>query len=161
MGDEYKSVAQTAIDWSVDKKTVIRCCDQGMVPFAEKIGRRWLIPIDAEKPLLTRNAAVRLMYYLTVFSEGGKPNLSRTGVSKSIVEMGYPYLVDLGCITELNDGETLKEQLKDVTITTVGKDLIDSENAERKRKGQAEITGRLKLNVGIVEAELEGSINPS
>ena len=116
MGNEYKSVAQAAIDWGVDKKTVIRYCDQGMVPFAERVGRRWLIPTDTEKPLLTRNAAVRLMYYLTTFSEGGKPNLSCTGISKRIVDIGYNYLVDIGCITELNEGETLKDQLKNVTM---------------------------------------------
>ena len=153
---EYKDEYQAAIDWEVTKKTVVRYCEQGMVPFAEKVSGHWQIPKDAGKPMMTRSAAVRMMYYLTVFSEGGRPNLARTGISKDLVENGYPYLVDCGFITELNEGPTLKDQLKDVTITSLGKDLIDAENAERKRKGEAEITGRFKLNAGIVEAEVEG-----
>ena len=155
MEKDYKNESQAASDWNVSKKTVIRYCEQGMVPFAEKVGVHWEIPKDAEKPMMTRGAAVHMMYYLTVYSEGGKPNLSRTGISKDLIENGYPYLVDIGYITELNEGDTLKEQLKDVTITSLGKALIDAENADRKRRGETEITGRLRLSAGIVEAEVE------
>lgn len=156
MEKDFKNELQAASDWGVSKKTVVRYCEQGMVPFAEKVDSHWEIPKDAEKPLMTRSAAVRLMYYLTVYSEGGKPNLSRTGISKELIENGYPYLVDIGYITELSEGDTLKKQLKDVTITSLGKALINAENADRKRRGETEITGILRLSAGIIEAEIEG-----
>lgn len=156
MIEGYKSVAQTADEWQVSRKTVIKYCKQGMVPLAEKNGYQWIIPIEARKPLLTRYAAVRMMYFLTVFSEGGKPNLMKTGLSRYQVDNSYPFLEEMGFITEMQEGDTLQDQLKGVYITTLGKELIDKENYDRRCKGQLEISGKLKISTGIINAELDG-----
>ena len=68
-------------------------------------------------PVMRSEDLVHWNYHASAFPEGGKPNLSRTGVSKEIIETGYPYLVDIGCITEMKDGKTLQDRLKYVTIT--------------------------------------------
>ena len=156
MEDGFISAGQIAKKWNVSKKTVRRYCEQGMVPFAEKEGRQWMIPYGTDKPLLTRNAAVRLMFYIEAISEGGAPSLKGTGITNEQIENGYPYLVERGFITELNCGKTLKDQLKDVYITSIGKALIDDENEDRRHKGQYEITGSLRLGGGPITAEVTG-----
>lgn len=46
----FKSVKDVAEDWSLTTRTVRNMCANGKIKNAEKIGRDWLIPIDAERP---------------------------------------------------------------------------------------------------------------
>ena len=47
---EYLTVQETANRWNLSKRTVQQLCVDGRLPGAQKIGRSWAIPADAEKP---------------------------------------------------------------------------------------------------------------
>jgi tryptophan synthase beta chain len=50
----YRSVVETAADWKVNERRVRVLLDQGRIPGAMKVGRSWMIPEDAAKPLDAR-----------------------------------------------------------------------------------------------------------
>ena len=47
---EYLTVQETAGRWNVSKRMVQKFCIDGRIPGAQKFGRAWAIPADAEKP---------------------------------------------------------------------------------------------------------------
>ena len=47
---EYLSVRETAEKWNLSVRMVQQFCAQGRIPGAQKLGKIWTIPADAEKP---------------------------------------------------------------------------------------------------------------
>lgn len=47
---DYLTVRQTAEKWNLSVRTVQQFCSQGRIPGAQKFGKSWAIPADAEKP---------------------------------------------------------------------------------------------------------------
>ena len=47
---EYLTVQETADRWCLSKRMVQQLCVDGRIPGAQKFGRSWAIPTDAEKP---------------------------------------------------------------------------------------------------------------
>lgn len=47
---EHLTVRQAAEKWGLSPRTVQQLCTQGRVPGAQKFGKSWAIPADAEKP---------------------------------------------------------------------------------------------------------------
>jgi hypothetical protein len=47
---DYKTVTETAAEWGISRRMVIRYCEHGRIPGAMKGGNLWLLPRDAEKP---------------------------------------------------------------------------------------------------------------
>ena len=136
------NVKEAAKKWNVSESTVKNYCQDGMLPFAYKEGRKWLIPDEAEKPLLTRHKAVIYMAYILVYNDGGNPNLEKVGSKWNESIEAYTYLVDVGFISKLSNGKTLAEKLKNVNITVLGKGLIEGELADEK-------IGKIKINAGL------------
>ena len=50
MAGQYKSINDFAAQWGITPRTVRNMCAKGKIPGAEKIGRDWIIPSDAERP---------------------------------------------------------------------------------------------------------------
>ncbi|WP_029066875.1 Fic family protein [Lachnobacterium bovis] len=48
---EYKSVTQIAQEWKITTRAVRNYCQEGMIPGVQKIGKMWLIPENARKPI--------------------------------------------------------------------------------------------------------------
>ena len=46
----FQSTQATAERWGVSERRVIQYCTEGRVPGAVKFGKRWAIPIGADKP---------------------------------------------------------------------------------------------------------------
>lgn len=46
----YKSIAETAEEWGISSRRIQVLCTEGRIEGAEKIGRMWVIPLDAVKP---------------------------------------------------------------------------------------------------------------
>lgn len=46
----YLSVREMACRWNVSERRVSQYCEQKRIPGAERFGRSWAIPVDAEKP---------------------------------------------------------------------------------------------------------------
>ena len=53
---EYLTVRETAEKWNLSDRMVQQFCTQGRIPGAQKFGRSWAIPADAEKPEDPRRA---------------------------------------------------------------------------------------------------------
>lgn len=128
------TVSEAAKKWGVSTEIVRDRVK--IIPGAEKRFR--CIPEEAEFPPITSHKALMLMDYLTVYSEGGKPNLARTGLKASDIEPGYRYLTDMGYIT----GRPGK-------VTTLGQRLIGELT---RRKTTKAIAG---INAGGVNAGVE------
>jgi hypothetical protein len=47
---DYKTITETAEEWGICRRMVIRYCEQKRIPGAIKGGNLWLIPKDAVKP---------------------------------------------------------------------------------------------------------------
>ncbi|MBQ6292969.1 MAG: DNA-binding protein [Lachnospiraceae bacterium] len=47
---DYISIRDAAGKWNVSERRVNQYLSQGRVPGAERFGRSWAIPADAEKP---------------------------------------------------------------------------------------------------------------
>ena len=46
----YCSIREMSYRWGVSERRVNQYCTQGRIPGAERFGRSWAIPIDAQKP---------------------------------------------------------------------------------------------------------------
>ena len=46
----YLSIREISYKWGVSERRVNQYCTQGRIPGAERFGRSWAIPEDAEKP---------------------------------------------------------------------------------------------------------------
>ena len=132
------TVSEAAKKWGVSTEIVRDRVK--IIPGAEK-RFRWSIPEEAEFPPITSHKALMLMDYLTVYSEGGKPNLARTGLKASDIEPGYRYLTDMGYIT----GRPGK-------VTTLGQRLIGELTRVKGTKAVAGFNAG-GVNVGV-EREL-------
>ena len=56
---ESLTVRQAAEKWNLSPRTVQQLCTQGRIPGAQKFGKSWAIPADAEKPGDLRRAQHR------------------------------------------------------------------------------------------------------
>ena len=48
--ERYLSIRETAEKWGVSERRVNQYCSEGRIPGAERMGKAWAIPNDAEKP---------------------------------------------------------------------------------------------------------------
>lgn len=46
----YITVEQAAEKWGISKRRVQKLCAEDRVPFAQRFGKSWAIPQDAQKP---------------------------------------------------------------------------------------------------------------
>jgi len=46
----YLSIKETACKWGISERWVNQYCTDGRIPGAERFGRSWAIPENAEKP---------------------------------------------------------------------------------------------------------------
>lgn len=47
----YLSIRETSYKWGVSERRVNQYCSEGRIPGAERFGRSWAIPENAEKPI--------------------------------------------------------------------------------------------------------------
>ena len=47
---DYMTIAEAAAKWGIGNRRITTLCKTGRIPGAEKFGRAWSIPADAEKP---------------------------------------------------------------------------------------------------------------
>lgn len=48
--EHYLSIREAAEKWGVSERRINQYCSEGRIPGAEKIGKTWVIPADADKP---------------------------------------------------------------------------------------------------------------
>ncbi|MCI6866777.1 MAG: helix-turn-helix domain-containing protein [Lachnospiraceae bacterium] len=49
--NEYMTVKEASMKWGISERQVQVLCRSGKIDGVSKLGRNWLIPIDAEKPV--------------------------------------------------------------------------------------------------------------
>lgn len=47
---EYISVKEISERWGISSRRVQKMCSEGKIPDVKKVGRKWLIPSEAERP---------------------------------------------------------------------------------------------------------------
>ena len=52
----YLSIRETAEKWGVSERRINQYCSEGRIPGAQRFGRSWAIPLDADKPQDPRKA---------------------------------------------------------------------------------------------------------
>ena len=50
MEKQYLSLREAAESWGISERRINQYCAEGRIPGAQKIGKAWAIPADAEKP---------------------------------------------------------------------------------------------------------------
>lgn len=51
MIEGYTSIKEIAERWGITTRSVRNMCSRGKIDGAEKFGRDWFVPIDAERPM--------------------------------------------------------------------------------------------------------------
>ena len=151
--DGPMNTKEAAKKWGISVEQVRKYCADGMVFFAEKVGRDWYIPDGADRPKISRNIACKLMSMIDINQEGNKPSFQGCGFSVSQIDEYYEYLADNGFISDLTEGLLLSEKLKLVKILNRGKELIEKfneSNPSRMIKVSAELYA--EVNVGTFKA---------
>ena len=71
---DYLSSAEIAKKWNVSQRRVAVFCKEGRVKGAVLIGRMWMIPKDAEKPIDPRRIMNKEEDLSVIINDGGKEN---------------------------------------------------------------------------------------
>ena len=71
---DYLSSAEIAKKWNVSQRRVAVFCKEGRVQGAVLIGRMWMIPKDAEKPIDPRRIMNKEEDLSDIINDGGKEN---------------------------------------------------------------------------------------
>lgn len=48
---DYMTLREAGMKWGISPRQINSYCSEGRIPGAEKMGRVWLIPKDAKKPI--------------------------------------------------------------------------------------------------------------
>lgn len=142
-------VKQASKKWGCSSSTVRNYCSSGIIPPAEKIGRKWVIPDDCEKPPLTRHGLCFLMDTIDQIDEETDVKNIKWGYSEEKVREGCEYLKDYLFISSPQK-YNFELLLKTARITNCGHALI--ERQAEKNKGKYKI----KLGIGVGPLKFEG-----
>ncbi len=69
---DFITLAETAEKWGISKRRVQTLCTECRIPGATRLGRIWVVPTDAEKPL---DARVKSGNYIGVSAKYHKGKL--------------------------------------------------------------------------------------
>lgn len=148
---------QASKKWECSASTVKRYCKSGIIPPAEKIRNKWVIPDNCEKPPLTRRGLCYLMDTIYQIKDGVDVENITWGYSEDYVRRGYNYLISFAFITFFNV-KNLESDLGTASVTPRGKELIIREYKESKGKYRINTTLRGEINIGLARAEIETEI---
>ena len=69
---DYISVPEAAAKWDVTERQVQKMCSEGKIPDAIRFGRSWAIPLETEKPTITRKTKPGLRKKASIGEETGR-----------------------------------------------------------------------------------------
>lgn len=148
------NVQQAAARWGISKKTVYRYCNENIIPEAYKENRKWIIP-EIDKPPANRNGLVKYLKEIEIIKEGAEPKFFNN--IETVKEI-YTYLSDCGFITKLIINEDdIVASLKEVSITSAGKKLIES--SELNPKKERAVTFKIPFGPIFTEISSKSSSN--
>ena len=142
---------EAAKRWHCGVGTVRKYISTGMIPDAEKIGRKWEIPDRITEQPLTRHKACVLMKDIKLTREGARPQ--RNATMKE-----YQFLADNGFITDISGYTTVRDVLQKARVTTEGEKLISAEEESKEKKKvktKTTIKGEAGVKLGVISAKGE------
>ncbi|MBR5448235.1 MAG: cell filamentation protein Fic, partial [Clostridia bacterium] len=85
----YISVAEIALKWGINERSVRKYCSEGRVSGAVLQGKTWLIPENAEKPQRKRRDDAKPKTLLDILAEEKKAKLRGGIYHKVQIELTY------------------------------------------------------------------------
>ena len=162
---------ETAKEWNVLKKEVMRFYEEGMIPTADKIKKGILIDYDipngTPKPPCHRKQAVIMLENIdSIKNENTNPWVH--GYSYKKIILCYEYFLDCGFISGFvapnveglgtkEKRAVLQEALKHCSITKRGFELISSskESALKSQLKVTEVDAGIKMDAGPVAGHVD------
>ena len=124
-GKRYVTTKVMADFWGVSQRTVSRYCHDGLVIGAFKdASNRYLIPVDARKPL-AKNVIEKVLWLVIQLKNtpSFEIDYSRTEIKTGHLASAFQYLADLMLVTAPGDYPTEEIPYR-VRLTQKGMDLI-------------------------------------
>lgn len=157
---DYTTTKAKAIEWGVSERTVQEYCRTNMIPFADKFdGVHWSIPIDAEKPLLTRHQARCFLELIDDCEDGCEPDIKSLHVTISDIKTGYDYLSYLGYCRRILWGDDCVQSISQSRVSRKGRELIEEDREEfgKGRKIKETTEGEIKAGIGLFGGQVVGA----
>ena len=150
-----KTAKEKAAEWGVSPSTVAAYCASGVIPPAEKVGkrRRWEIPDDWCRPPLSRRQLCFLLDTVDQIHLGANYSDLNMGHKDDVLEAGYRYLIAAGFLTYKRRNSRTND-LANAFVTARGASLLERENSDSK--DSVKFTGHVKAvaSLGIAKVEL-------
>ena len=147
---------EAARKWKCSEKTVRDYCKNGMIPLAEKTGRKWDIPDEMEKlPPVTLNRAVFLLQCL---EENELPDVNGYWSRDKMLD-ALVYLSDMKFIIGFEGHASLEEAAKQCHVSVLGKRLIASTGSQAvEAGGDVGITAGIEGGMPTALVSINGSL---
>lgn len=150
-----KTAKEKAVEWGVSSSTVAAYCASGIIPPAEKVGKRkrWEIPDDWCKPPLSRRQLCFLLDTVDQIHLGTNYSDLNMGHKDDVLEAGYRYLIAAGFLTyKRKNGRT--RDLANAFVTARGASLLERENSNSKDGVRFTAHVKAGASLGIAKVEL-------
>jgi|GEM_PF-881605 hypothetical protein len=125
-GNKYGDTSDFAKSWNLSKGTISKYCNEGKIPGAQQIKRRWHIPENAIKPLT--ESEIKKVLILTLKLKNNpkdKIDFSTIDVKPKDIDIMYKYLENLNYIMPI-EGIPTKRLPYDVIVSDKGFILLES-----------------------------------
>ncbi len=145
---------QIAKKWDCSERWVRDRCREGMVPSASKVGNKWEIPSEAEKPPCAAGFATMILENMIEISNGNKVNL----VSPRMRRLGeevLEYLSSEGFISIIENEGAIENRISNSKVLKRGIDLITKTRNVSIEDIEKKYGLSLGLTMGIVNLSLE------
>ena len=80
--EKYLSTNETAEKWGVSERRVGQYCSEGRIPGAQRVGKAWAVPYDAEKPADPRRERKGKSSAVSEEIHGGEPKAELPGIDQ-------------------------------------------------------------------------------
>ena len=140
--------------WHCKQRWVSDRCNEGMVPSATKIGKKWEIPEDAEKPPCAAGMATTLLENIIEIIKGNDAYV----ISPGMIQLGQEvidYLSKEGFISVLESEGSINERIKKAVVLQRGINLISKTRKVSIEEVEEEIRLSGVIHTGIADVTAE------
>jgi len=161
---EYKNISYFATKWNIKERRIRILCTEGRIHGVKKVGKTWLIPEDAQKPIDKRYRQVNDLFFDSIdfniidekkdIIDSHRPfsqNMSRQLRDKLIIEWTYNSNAIEGNTLTLSETKVVLEN----GITIKGKPLKDHLEIINHKEAIEYIEDLVSKNVKLSEYDIK------
>lgn len=162
---EYKNISYFATKWNIKERRIRILCTEGRIHGVKKVGKTWLIPEDAQKPIDKRYRQVNDLFFDSIdfniidekkdIIDSHRPfsqNMTRQLRDKLIIEWTYNSNAIEGNTLTLSETKVVLEN----GITIKGKPLKDHLEIINHKEAIEYIEDLVSKNVKLSEYDIKG-----